>query len=330
MVKLGGPTGVLLVAGLVALATVPAAPLDGGAAVSASDDALRSSSAAVEREPVPQQSAALQETTESETTTRGDEAEADHAVSPLSFPERPASLNESNVLRYVAAYEQARNHNEILEGTTDVSITSIDVLCSPTSLDEQADGFAVEVACGFSYEFGEDGTATGIADGAPYAARYLVSENATELRGLWSGLGTGAALPLPFPEKPEPLDGVSAVPFTTNYEEVRKHNELLNETDATVTGAEVHCQFDRIAERDSGFLVDVSCDFSYWFRTEGGTGGIVHGAPYTARYRVNETATELVGVEVVGGNATTAADARTTTAAGGGTTTADGNETEGY
>lgn len=276
--------------------------------------------------PGPQQTT----TTEAQqTTTIGTDATADdgtattttmttpdHEVSPRPLPERPEPLNTSSVSRYVAAYEEVRKHNEILRETTDVTITSIDVRCGPTSLDEQDGGFVVEVACGFSYEFGRNGTPTGIADGAPYLARYFVNETTTELLGLRSALGAGEALPLSFPEKPSPLNASNVLPYVAAYEKVRKHNELLEETsgtNVTITGTDVFCRPELVEETDDGFLVEVSCGLSYEFRLDENVVGIADGVPYTARYRINETTTELVSVrETFGPNRTTTVGITTT------------------
>ena len=140
-----------------------------------------------------------------ETTTQP--TTSDHAVSPRPLPERPDALNATNADQYVATYEQVRKYNEILRATTDVNITSVDVHCGPTSLAERDNGFVVEVACGFSYEFGENGTPTGIADGAPYFARYFVNDSTTRLVGLRSALGVGGALaPVPGETRPAERD----------------------------------------------------------------------------------------------------------------------------
>jgi len=299
MIKSDSRTIVLLVAGLVAVATVPAAGVHVGA-TDAAPDGIEATPTAVDGGTLAQETAD-NETDDGETTTPADGGPGDHAVEPLTPPERPESLDEASVGRYAAAYEQVRKHNELLAKTTDVSITSISVGCRPRSIDEQADGFAVEVLCAFSYEFGE--TPTGVADGAPYSARYLVGENATELRGLWSALGDGTARPLPRPEKPETLTDFTAVAFAADYEEVRRHNLILNETNATVTRADVLREFADLTERDGAFVVDVACRYSYDFSTDGGAVGVAEGEPYTARYRLTDAETDLIRV-TVDGNAT--------------------------
>lgn len=248
-------------------------------------------------------------TTAQQTTTPGT---PDHAVSPRELPERPDPLNASNVDQYVAAYEEARKHNEILRETTDATVTSISVGCGPASLDAQDDGFVVEVSCGFSYEFGENGTPTGVADGLPYVARYFVNETTTQLVSLRSALGVGAALPLPVPEKPDPLNESSVLRYAAAYEEVRKHNEILDEANApnaTVTQTFVSCLPELVEETDDGFRVDVACTFAYFLEQDGSV-VIVESLlvpSYTAQYHINETATELLAVEQArGGNQTTA------------------------
>jgi hypothetical protein len=302
MVAFDNRTIVLLVAGFVALATVPAAGVQVGATDPGPGESVGAAPTTVGGGTLAQETADNETTTDDETTTPADGA-GSHAVEPLAPPERPDSLDGASAGEYVATYEEVRKHNELLARTTDVSITRITVGCRPRSVDEQADGFAVEVLCAFSYEFGENGTPTGVADGAPYSARYLVGENATELRGLWSALGDGAARPLPRPDKPETLTDFTTVAFAADYEEVRRHNLLLNETNATVTRADVLCEFAELTERDGAFVVDVACRYSYDFRTDGGAVGVAEGEPYTARYRITDTETELVDISV-DGNAT--------------------------
>lgn len=281
---------------------------------------------------------AVQETTAAENGTTTDRATTvettpqpttpDHAVSPRQFPEKPDSLNATNADRYAAAYEEVRKSNEILRETTDVNITSIDVRCGTTSVEERNGGFVVDVACGFSYEFGQNGTPTGIADGAPYFARYFVNDSTTELLGLRSALGAGGALPLPLPEKPDPLNQSSVLQYAAAYEEVRKHNEIVDEVNsqnATVTETFVSCQPEVVEETDGGFLVDVPCNFAYFVNQDGNVVMVesLLVPSYTARYRIDETATELVAVRQASGSNRTTTPAGTATAGDETTTTTE-------
>jgi len=312
-------TTLLAVVLVAALVSGPAASAHVGPAIHTPTETATHASTEAGLSAPQETTTAVNGTTTVETTTQS--TTPDHAVSPRPFPERPDPLNATNADMYVAAYEEVRKHNEILRETTDVSITSIDLRCGPASFTERDDGFEVEVTCGFSYEFGQNGTSTGIADGAPYLARYFVNDSTTDLLGLRSALGVGQALPRPFPEKPDPLNASSVLPYAAAYEEVRKHNEILddvNSPNATVTETFVSCLPETVEETDGGFLADVSCNFAYFVNQDGSVVMVesLLVPSYTASYRINETATELVAVEQASGPNQTATPAETTTADG--------------
>ena len=87
----------------------------------------------------------------------------------------------------------------------------------------------------------------------------------------------------------------------------------------------VSCQPELVEATDGGFLVDVHCNFAY-FVDQNGTVVMVESLlvpSYTARYHINETATELVAVRQASGPNRTATPAGTTTAEDETTTTTE-------
>lgn len=101
--------------------------------------------------------------------------------SPREHPERPDPLTADTAGVHAAHYEEVHRYNAVLEEETGV-IRGIVVGAGVVSVTGTDDGFEVVVPVGFHYTFGDDGggNPTGIADGRPYEATYVVNATATE------------------------------------------------------------------------------------------------------------------------------------------------------
>ena len=104
-------------------------------------------------------------------------------VSPRAYPDRPPVLDADTVGPYVAAYEEAHRHNAILN-ESEAEVGEIVVGAGVESVTARDGGYEVVVSVGFYYTFGDDGRGrpTGIADGRPYAATYLVTDTGIHRR----------------------------------------------------------------------------------------------------------------------------------------------------
>lgn len=103
----------------------------------------------------------------------------DDGVTEREFPERPPTVDAETAGPYVAEYEEVYRHNAIVAEETAV-LQEVVVGAGVVNVTERGDGYEVVVSVGFYYTFGDDGSGepTGIADGRPYEATYLV--NATD------------------------------------------------------------------------------------------------------------------------------------------------------
>lgn len=101
--------------------------------------------------------------------------------SPREYPERPDPLTADTAGVYAAQYEEVYRYNAVLEGETD-AIREVVGGAGVVSVTGTDGGFEVVVSVGFYYTFGDDGRGnpTGIADGRPYEATYVVNATATE------------------------------------------------------------------------------------------------------------------------------------------------------
>ena len=98
----------------------------------------------------------------------------EHNPVPRDLPAAPDTITAETVATFVATYEEVRMHNELVG--THSNLVSIGTSCTADSV-EPADGaYTVTVECGHWYEFA-DGDNRGIADGAPYAVIYSVSDD---------------------------------------------------------------------------------------------------------------------------------------------------------
>jgi hypothetical protein len=106
------------------------------------------------------------------------------AASPAAFPDRPPELTEETAGPYVAEYEEVYRYNAIVEEEAE-RIQEIVVGAGVVSVTPRDDGYEVVVSVGFYWTFGDDGSGqpTGIADGRPYEATYLVDATTTERLG---------------------------------------------------------------------------------------------------------------------------------------------------
>ena len=106
------------------------------------------------------------------------------AVAEREFPDRPPELTEETAGPYVAEYEEVYRYNAIVEEEAE-RIQEIVVGAGVVSVTPRDDGYEVVVSVGFYWTFGDDGSGqpTGIADGRPYEATYLVDATTTERLG---------------------------------------------------------------------------------------------------------------------------------------------------
>jgi hypothetical protein len=97
-----------------------------------------------------------------------------------------------------------------------------------------------------------------------------------------------------FPDRPPTLDEDTAPPYVAAYEEVYRHNLIVEEETEDIREIVVGAGVVSVDERDDGYEVVVSVGF-YWTFGNDGSGqptGIDDGRPYEATYFVNATTTE--------------------------------------
>lgn len=100
-----------------------------------------------------------------------------------------------------------------------------------------------------------------------------------------------------YPDRPLTLNEVTAGPYVAAYEEVYRHNAIVEEETETIQEIVVGAGVISVSERDDGYEVVVSVGF-YWTFGDDGAGqptGIADGRPYEATYFVNGTRTERLG-----------------------------------
>lgn len=101
-------------------------------------------------------------------------------------------------------------------------------------------------------------------------------------------------VPLPEPEMPDDPTEAAAGEYAAAYEEVRMHNELLADVEATITELGVSCEAVEVEADGDGHLVTVEC--GHWYEFESGTSvGIADGAPYRMTYLVSDGGIEQRG-----------------------------------
>lgn len=114
--------------------------------------------------------------------------------------------------------------------------------------------------------------------------------NATE----FTRPNAGDPVPLPEPEPPDDPTDATAGEYAAAHEEVRMHNELLVEVEATVTELGVSCEAVSVEADGDAFEVTVECGHWYEFES-GGSFGIADGAPYRTTYLVGPGGIERLG-----------------------------------
>ena len=92
----------------------------------------------------------------------------------LDLPAAPDVITAETVGPFVADYEELRMHNELVN--TNSNLVSVGTDCTADAVESADTSYTVTVECGHWYEFAE-GETRGIADGAPYAIVYTVSED---------------------------------------------------------------------------------------------------------------------------------------------------------
>ena len=115
------------------------------------------------------------------------------------------------------------------------------------------------------------------------------------LSGCLGGLVGGDAVDRKeYPDRPPALNEETAGPYVAAYEEVYRHNVIVEEETERIQEIVVGAGVLSVSERDDGYEVVVSVGF-YWTFGDDGSGrptGIADGRPYEATYFVNATATE--------------------------------------
>ncbi|AZH26046.1 hypothetical protein [Haloplanus aerogenes] len=100
-----------------------------------------------------------------------------------------------------------------------------------------------------------------------------------------------------YPDRPPTVDGETAGPYIAAYEEVYRHNLIVEEETESIQEIVVGAGVVSVAESGDGYEVVVRVGF-YWTFGDDGTGqptGIADGKPYEATYFVNETTTDRRG-----------------------------------
>ena len=99
---------------------------------------------------------------------------------------------------------------------------------------------------------------------------------------------------LSFPELPEDLSAGTVGAYVAAHEEVRMHNELLSNVEATITELGTSCEATAVEADGEGFRVTVEC--GHWYEFESGSSvGIADGAPYRTTYVVGPDGIEWTG-----------------------------------
>lgn len=107
---------------------------------------------------------------------------------------------------------------------------------------------------------------------------------------------TNAAAPvtMEYPPAPENLTAESASEYAATYEEVRMHNELLSDVEATVTELGTSCSVASVEPTEDAYRVTVEC--GHWYEFESGSSvGIADGAPYRTTYLVSAGDIDQIG-----------------------------------
>lgn len=107
-----------------------------------------------------------------QSTRPGQDACPDGEVTPIPYPDRPTTLTNESVHRFVADLERAYVYDRESESGTVVSI-SMDP--EPDEVTKVDDGWAVRIETGFSKETCQDG-ARAVGDGY-YTVRYFLNES---------------------------------------------------------------------------------------------------------------------------------------------------------
>ena len=98
----------------------------------------------------------------------------------------------------------------------------------------------------------------------------------------------------PFPAPPESLTDGNVGEYTSEFEEVYRHNSIVAAQDASeITSISTACRAESITPIDGGYRVTVACGFSWMFESDG-SAGVADGRPYQATYRVTGGLTERV------------------------------------
>ncbi len=96
-----------------------------------------------------------------------------------------------NVGRYVARYEEVRQHNA-LHNQSDWRLVEVNTYCSPSRVENEENGFVVSVRCGWNaVDVDVSGNVT-VVDGAGYTTTYFVNETMTDRRSAYWGTSTPA------------------------------------------------------------------------------------------------------------------------------------------
>ena len=97
-----------------------------------------------------------------------------------------------------------------------------------------------------------------------------------------------------YPPAPENLSAESASEYAARHEEVRMHNELLSDVEATVTELGTSCSVAAVEPDGDAYRVTVEC--GHWYEFESGSSvGIADGAPYRTTYLVSAGEIDQVG-----------------------------------
>ena len=107
-----------------------------------------------------------------QSTLSGQEACPDGEMTPVSYPERPKSLTNKSVSRFVAELERAHIYSRESELG---NVESISMDPQPDEVTQVDDGWIVRIETGFSKETCQDGNRA-VGDGY-YTARYLLNES---------------------------------------------------------------------------------------------------------------------------------------------------------
>lgn len=95
----------------------------------------------------------------------------------------------------------------------------------------------------------------------------------------------------PFPEPPDSLTEDAVGEYTSEFEEVYRHNSIVAaEDESGITSITTSCSAESITPIEGGYRVTVDCGFGWMFESDG-SAGVADGRPYQATYRVTNSLT---------------------------------------